>query len=83
MVKKKYSRVLWDWKKPGPTLNDLRVALEPFGLHIVRHPAYEGSTVYAYLISDGILTERELDYLSDDVESEDGTIGEDDLEEWE
>lgn len=79
MTEKKYSKVFWDWKT-GPTLNDLKVALEPFGLHIVPNPAMDGSDSYGYFISDEVLTEREVDHLAEDVESETGTVCEDDLE---
>lgn len=39
-----------------------------------------GSDSYGYFISDEVLTEREVDHLAEDVESETGTVCEDDLE---
>ena len=65
----------WSWRG-RPYLDDLREALQPFGLFVYEHPGYENMDQFGYLVSDCELSEAELKEIQREF-WDDGTDDED------
>lgn len=59
-VKLVHTQWSWDWRGK-PSLKDLQYMLEPFGIHVINHPALEGQDAYGFIFSNRPLTQEELD----------------------
>lgn len=60
-----YTKTSWDWKA-GPSLADLRAALEPLGVFVYEDPSLEGSDSYGYIFSNSPLTDEMLNVIGDE-----------------
>jgi len=55
----------WDWRRRGPSQEELERALNPLGVLVYPNPNSEGSDYYGYILSNEPLSPEELQALAD------------------
>lgn len=60
MAKPKTTTICWDWKS-CPEEDELREALEPLGVFVTEHPAFDGTDMFGYIFSKKKLSKEELE----------------------
>jgi hypothetical protein len=58
------TKLIYDWKE-RPSVEDLRSALEPLGVHVYDDPSMEASDSYGFVFSNEPMTRQEIEAFSD------------------